>query len=420
MNGGIERLSLAEEQNEEEGGGALYPNYGNTEVCLLDMSEISGTPSSPPNLGSHPPSSLPHPSPSQNILLTINTPNQFPMPIPMPSNNILNPPFQSIFDLPNESLQTRPAAPVNNQLLDFSAPPSNPPSSTLFSLLPQGPSHPSTSPSALFLQSNQFPLASPPSLHPQRVNDPLLQLNVNQGNPLSPSLSPNNPLHDLMSLAGSPPLIPSPSPSPSPSSSLHSHSSPIPGVKQDLFSLLQPSTLVNTAQMQPAAQPQAQSHQPVAIPTTQSRLNQTIQSQLSALPSSSSPSPSSNQNSSARATGGAIGVPGHSTTSQQQTNNRLGAPSSGGVGNSSNQRINQAQSAAYASLQSATSSNTSSTSSADTESRCVICLDSKKNTVLYQCGHACVCYPCGQQLVKRKQTCPICRSPIIDCIKIYQ
>src|SRR3990167_7809233 len=212
MNGGIERLSLAEEQNEEEGG-ALYPNYGNTEVCLLDMSEISGTPSSPPNLGHVHPPSLPHP-PSQNILLNINTANQFPMPIP--SNNILNPPFQSIFDLPNESLQTRPAAPVNNQLLDFSAPPSNPPSSTLFSLLPQGPSHPSTSPSALFLQSNQFPLASPPSLHPQRVNDPLLQLNVNQGNPLSPSLSPNNPLHDLMSLAGSPPLIPSPPPPPPP------------------------------------------------------------------------------------------------------------------------------------------------------------------------------------------------------------
>ncbi|XP_065071416.1 uncharacterized protein LOC135696069 [Rhopilema esculentum] len=51
---------------------------------------------------------------------------------------------------------------------------------------------------------------------------------------------------------------------------------------------------------------------------------------------------------------------------------------------------------------------------------CVICLDNQVDTVLYQCGHMCVCNMCGLQLKMDGHRCPMCRAPIRDVIKAYK
>ena len=54
------------------------------------------------------------------------------------------------------------------------------------------------------------------------------------------------------------------------------------------------------------------------------------------------------------------------------------------------------------------------------ESQCVVCLDQPRNAILYNCGHVCVCHPCGKQLIARKLRCPMCRAEIKDCIVLYK
>ncbi|KAH9524784.1 hypothetical protein Btru_027814 [Bulinus truncatus] len=48
------------------------------------------------------------------------------------------------------------------------------------------------------------------------------------------------------------------------------------------------------------------------------------------------------------------------------------------------------------------------------DTHCLICLDHYTDTVLYQCGHMCVCYACGRNLISRGHSCPVCRAPIKD------
>ncbi|RUS89586.1 hypothetical protein EGW08_002604 [Elysia chlorotica] len=54
------------------------------------------------------------------------------------------------------------------------------------------------------------------------------------------------------------------------------------------------------------------------------------------------------------------------------------------------------------------------------DTHCLICLDRHSDTVLYQCGHMCVCYMCGRDLVARGHSCPVCRAPIKDVIRAYK
>ncbi|XP_061184299.1 E3 ubiquitin-protein ligase Mdm2-like [Saccostrea echinata] len=54
------------------------------------------------------------------------------------------------------------------------------------------------------------------------------------------------------------------------------------------------------------------------------------------------------------------------------------------------------------------------------DSHCLICLDKFSDSVLYQCGHMCVCYGCGRQLMSRGSKCPVCRAPIKDIIRAYR
>ncbi|KAK3590185.1 hypothetical protein CHS0354_041241 [Potamilus streckersoni] len=54
------------------------------------------------------------------------------------------------------------------------------------------------------------------------------------------------------------------------------------------------------------------------------------------------------------------------------------------------------------------------------DTHCLICLDNFSDSVLYQCGHMCVCYTCGRNLMDRNSTCPVCRAPIRDIIRAYK
>lgn len=52
---------------------------------------------------------------------------------------------------------------------------------------------------------------------------------------------------------------------------------------------------------------------------------------------------------------------------------------------------------------------------------CTVCFDSEVDTVIYTCGHMCLCPSCGLRLKRQARACcPICRRPIKDVIKIYR
>ncbi|OCT69987.1 E3 ubiquitin-protein ligase NEURL1 isoform X2 [Xenopus laevis] len=52
---------------------------------------------------------------------------------------------------------------------------------------------------------------------------------------------------------------------------------------------------------------------------------------------------------------------------------------------------------------------------------CTICYENLVDTVIYSCGHMCLCYTCGLKLKKMNNACcPICRRLIKDIIKTYR
>ncbi|XP_044153692.1 E3 ubiquitin-protein ligase NEURL1 isoform X2 [Bufo gargarizans] len=52
---------------------------------------------------------------------------------------------------------------------------------------------------------------------------------------------------------------------------------------------------------------------------------------------------------------------------------------------------------------------------------CTICYENLVDTVIYSCGHMCLCYTCGLKLKKMNNACcPICRRIIKDIIKTYR
>jgi len=53
---------------------------------------------------------------------------------------------------------------------------------------------------------------------------------------------------------------------------------------------------------------------------------------------------------------------------------------------------------------------------------CTVCLEKSADTVLYKCGHLCVCYTCGLRLKQQSAVfkCPVCRSRVDDIIRVYR
>ncbi|ESO95167.1 hypothetical protein LOTGIDRAFT_117454, partial [Lottia gigantea] len=68
-----------------------------------------------------------------------------------------------------------------------------------------------------------------------------------------------------------------------------------------------------------------------------------------------------------------------------------------------------------------TSVDTSFTDNTDDNQECSVCCERSVNSVLYTCGHMCMCFDCAL-IVKREKggLCPICRQPIKDVIKTYR
>jgi hypothetical protein len=54
------------------------------------------------------------------------------------------------------------------------------------------------------------------------------------------------------------------------------------------------------------------------------------------------------------------------------------------------------------------------------ETMCVVCFDAPKDHAIVPCGHICVCAKCAEQLTKtRTPTCPVCREPIRETMKVF-
>mmetsp|Transcript_106711 Transcript_106711/g.188966 ORF Transcript_106711/g.188966 Transcript_106711/m.188966 type:complete len:249 (+) Transcript_106711:100-846(+) len=51
---------------------------------------------------------------------------------------------------------------------------------------------------------------------------------------------------------------------------------------------------------------------------------------------------------------------------------------------------------------------------------CCVCMVAKKDAVLTPCGHKVLCESCGEQLRSRRRTCPICRSHINGCVRVFE
>lgn len=48
----------------------------------------------------------------------------------------------------------------------------------------------------------------------------------------------------------------------------------------------------------------------------------------------------------------------------------------------------------------------------DEDGLCVICITNPKDTAVMPCRHMCMCKDCGEELLKHKPVCPVCRAPI--------
>ncbi|XP_066250134.1 uncharacterized protein [Euwallacea similis] len=57
--------------------------------------------------------------------------------------------------------------------------------------------------------------------------------------------------------------------------------------------------------------------------------------------------------------------------------------------------------------------------SPETDKDCVICQERVKCILLLPCKHVCLCEECSEEMRDYKDECPICRSYIMDAMKIY-
>lgn len=54
---------------------------------------------------------------------------------------------------------------------------------------------------------------------------------------------------------------------------------------------------------------------------------------------------------------------------------------------------------------------------------CTICYENPIDSVLYMCGHMCMCYDCAMKHWRggiNGGACPLCRAPIRDVIRTYK
>uniref|UniRef100_A0A914C7B4 Neuralized n=1 Tax=Acrobeloides nanus TaxID=290746 RepID=A0A914C7B4_9BILA len=57
--------------------------------------------------------------------------------------------------------------------------------------------------------------------------------------------------------------------------------------------------------------------------------------------------------------------------------------------------------------------------SVEPQNECTICMSNAVNSVIYRCGHMCMCFECARRTHQVNGECPICRQPIIDVIRCF-
>lgn len=94
-----------------------------------------------------------------------------------------------------------------------------------------------------------------------------------------------------------------------------------------------------------------------------------------------------------------------------------GAASAGATASGAHSPSNQATgSAAAAALDSYESENNDNMAN-----ECTVCLEKACDSVVYTCGHMCMCYDCAMNVkASSDPLCPICRQDIKDVIRIYK
>lgn len=88
------------------------------------------------------------------------------------------------------------------------------------------------------------------------------------------------------------------------------------------------------------------------------------------------------------------------------------------VKNKQNTAFNESSSTIYGSV-----SNYSGNGDLGSAVDCTICYENPIDSVLYMCGHMCMCFECAMKHWRGGSNgglCPLCRAPIRDVIRTYR
>eukprot|EP00929_Paragymnodinium_shiwhaense_P117958 TRINITY_DN8945_c0_g1_i4.p1 TRINITY_DN8945_c0_g1~~TRINITY_DN8945_c0_g1_i4.p1 ORF type:complete len:567 (-),score=151.52 TRINITY_DN8945_c0_g1_i4:333-2033(-) len=79
----------------------------------------------------------------------------------------------------------------------------------------------------------------------------------------------------------------------------------------------------------------------------------------------------------------------------------------------------QLQAALAASKRESFSPGASGAAASSSAGGCVVCMDSSATHIVIPCGHQCVCNACSEALQKGDATCPVCRTPAKQFIRVF-